>query len=239
MHHRGTLTGTPATGLMDGPTGTCLTLPLPGRGGIRRLPPTRSEREQTLRQTRARHSGGETLPTAPPTDPVSRVRHWVQNTRVRRHPNKGLGNCLFLAVSQALTEQGHPRNHLDLRQEVARYIQSHADALIHAWDWQMLEAPDKARPCRDINEYLEALRRPGAWGGSLELAAMASMFPAKAIMILGPHSHPTVLGDRQRPIPPVAGNRIALWYQGGHYEAISSEIPEWIWGMLWEGSTSR
>ena len=197
-------------------------------------PPTRSEREQTLRWTRARHSGGETLPTAPPTDPVGRVRHWVQNTRVRRHPNEGLGNCLFLAVSQTLTEQGHASNHLDLRQEVARYIQAHTEAFIPAWDWQMLEAPGTAIPCRDINEYLEALRRPGAWGGSLELAAMASMFPAKAIMILGPHSHPTVLGDRQRPIPPVAGNRIALWYQGDHYEAISSEIPGGIWGMLWE-----
>ena len=232
--HRGTFAGTPATGLMDGPTGTNLTPPLPGRGGIRRLPPTSNAGEQTLRQTRARHSGGGALPTTPPTDPVGRVRHWVQNTRVRRHPNEGLGNCLFLAVSQALTEQGHARNHLDLRQEVARYIQAHADALIHAWDWQMPEAPDTARPCRDINEYIEALRRPGAWGGSLELAAMASMFPAKAIMVLGPQSHPMVLGDRQRPIPPVAGNRIALWYHGNHYERISSEIPGWIWGMLWE-----
>ena len=204
-----------------------------GRGGIRRLPPMRSEREQILRQTRTRHSGGEALPTAPPTDPVGRVRHWIQNTRVRRHPNEGLVNCLFLAASQALTEQGYARNHLDLRQEVTRYIQAHADALIHTWDWQIPEAPGTARPCQDSNEYLEALRQPGAWGGSLELAAMASMFPNKAIMVLGPHSHPTVLGDRQRSVT-TTGNRIALWYQGGHYEMISSEIPGWIWGLLWE-----
>ena len=200
--HRGTFIETPATGLRDRPTGTIMALPLPGRGGIRRLPPTNSEREQSLRLTRARHSREGALPTAPPTDPVGRVRHWVQSTRVRRHPNEGLGNCLFLAVSQTLTEQGHASNHLDLRQAVTGYIQAHADALLHAWDWQMPEAPDTARPCRDINEYLEALRQPGAWGGTLELAAMASMFPAKAIMVLGPHSHPIVLGDRQRPIPP-------------------------------------
>ena len=62
---------------------------------------------------------------------------------------------------------------------------------------------------------------------------MASVFPNKAIMVLGPHSHPTVLGDRQRSVP-TTGNRIALWYQGGHYEMISSEIPGWIWGLLWE-----
>ena len=128
-----------------------MALPLPGRGGVRKLPATNNDREQ-LRQTRARHSGRGTLPTTTPTVPVGRVRHWIQNTRVLRHPNEGLGNCLFLAVSQALVEQGHDSNHLDLRQAVTRYIRAHADALIHAWDWQMPEAPDMARPCQDINE---------------------------------------------------------------------------------------
>ena len=67
----------------------------------------------------------------------------------------------------------------------------------------------------------------------MELLALSSLLNGMPILVLGPGSDPTAVGDRARPFPLHDDGRIALWFSGGHYEFILSDLPGWMWQAVW------
>ena len=67
----------------------------------------------------------------------------------------------------------------------------------------------------------------------MELVALGLLYPTRPILVVGPRTPPIIFSDPRHPLTPRQEDRIALWFQGSHYELITSEIPEWLWQQVW------
>ena len=167
------------------------------------------------------------------SDQLRAVWKWTQDSVLMRHPNPGAGDCLYHAMAQALATTGDPTTQGRLRKDTVEYMRHHTEEVLHAWDY---ETPEPiSSPCHSFPAYLEAAAQPGAWAGDVELVALGKMFPSHPILVLSPGGTPMIFGDRALPLPRME-DRITLWLQGGHFELLSSPVPEWIWSALWEDS---
>ena len=163
--------------------------------------------------------------------PLLPVQQWLECTSLTRHSNAGKGDCLFLAAAQALRDKGHSTRHHRLREQTADYLQANPGIAEEAWDGLTPTAPAHQHPCT-FEEYIVALRQLGAWGSPLELQALAHLFPGTSFLVLGPHMNPTtVCANWQH--PPNPARRIHLWLQDGHFEWISSTVPDWVGDLVW------
>lgn len=95
---------------------------------------------------------------------------------VIRIQNEGLGNCLFIAVSQSIeatSKQQH--SHRSIRAAAVKHLRKHRDQYFMWWDnlW-----PDGTKCVKEtidgFDEYIGKLAQIGSWAGSLELAALAT-----------------------------------------------------------------
>ena len=163
--------------------------------------------------------------------PLLPIQQWLECTSLTRHCNTGKGNCLFLAAAQALRSKGHKAHHRHLREQTADYLRANPGIAEEAWDGLTPDAPAHQRPCT-FEEYIVAVRQLGTWGGLLELQVLAHLFPGTSFLVLGPHMNPTtVCADWQHPPNPT--RRIHLWLQDGHFEWISSTVPDWVGDLVW------
>ncbi len=114
--------------------------------------------------------------------------------------NAGGGNCLFLAIAQALPDVGP----LVLRSEqLRRMAVSFMATFFDAVTWW--GSPQKKK------NYLVYMQQDGAWGGDFEIAAL-SLHLGRTIVV---HSV-----EFDAPVTYNAGQRetIELYHNGGHYE---------------------
>ena len=90
-------------------------------------------------------------------------------------PNKGEGNCVFHAASQGLNKLLNKKlSHRELRATVCKYLENHSRQYQLFWDG-FQPHPDENR-CQSWETYLKLLRKIGAWGGHLEMHAIADAY---------------------------------------------------------------
>lgn len=93
-------------------------------------------------------------------------------------PNQGEGDCLFHAVAQALSErEGKKRVHTQVRAARVAQLQRQSEKFERHWDHR--SPSETEAPMASWKEYLDAVSKRGAWGGYLELDAMASTLGAR------------------------------------------------------------
>ena len=189
------------------------------RGGARGIAP-RTELTTTDPRTQA-------------MDPLGIVKKWIGESVMIRQPDPGNGDCLFHSVAQGFARQGIHRTHDRLRQETVQHIQQNAAEIAKAWDHHTPAAPGNSVPCSSIEEYIRLVSQPGAWAGNMELLAISRIHPDHPMLTIGPRTQPTALGNRQQ-VPPPPRNRISLWLANGHYELLTSIVPEWVWITVWD-----
>ncbi|KAG2444687.1 hypothetical protein HXX76_001431 [Chlamydomonas incerta] len=84
------------------------------------------------------------------------------------------GHCMYRAVEDQLGQAGAgaapPPDHLALRRLAAGYIRSHADDFLPF----IFDEDEKGEPGEQLEAYCEELEGTAAWGGQLELGALAA-----------------------------------------------------------------
>ena len=169
--------------------------------------------------------------------PLHPIAQWIAQANIRRHPNARQGDCLFLAVAQALRMQGHVVHHTGLRQAAAALFRGQPGGSSTTWDGRTPTAPSMQTMCT-WEEHTTAIRLPGALGSPLELQVLTQMYPEVFFLILGPGLKPcTICAQYQS--PPDVAHRIDLWLEGGHYELLRTTVPPWVWEMVWAFDTER
>ena len=173
-------------------------------------------------------------------DPYQDVKEWLRNhqDKVEVLKNPGEGDCLFHAMSQALERHGLHIPHLRLRRDTARYMQEHPEQVLDRWDGRTPDHPQHATSCETFEAYIRAIQQPGAWAGEMELIALSHMFPAHPILIIGTQSPPIAFGSRERALSPPP-RRMVFWLALGHFELVTTPIPEWIWQIVWGDPGAR
>lgn len=140
---------------------------------------------------------------------------------VEKIQNQGEGNCLFLAVSQAIENSGGgAHNHRSVRAAAVTHLRKHAAKYALFWDGLR---PDGTKmdsiSLESFLKYLDLVGEVGAWAGNLEIAALASTLD-RPITVL--HEHGQVYQFNAE------GSKkdLFLFYQTcGHYECLKT-TPE-------------
>lgn len=135
--------------------------------------------------------------------------------KIQRSP--GDGTCLFHSVAAQV--QGYPNGHA-LRADVVKHLKVPNQTLagLPVGEWTGVDAPSVAA-------YCNRMAGRGAWGGGVELAAMADMFHAKVRVFVPPRDgtrHAPCISTFHPSSPPT-GPTIRLLYSGrAHYDALQS-----------------
>lgn len=124
---------------------------------------------------------------------------------IRRQP--GDGNCLFHSLAHGLRDRGRTTAY-SLRAEIVDFIETNpALELIDApvKDWVMWET------ALSVPEYCARMRRPGEWGGAIEMAVFAQLTGCHVLVYETDRSQQaTVVGYRRihtfAPTPPKAAD---------------------------------
>ena len=102
--------------------------------------------------------------------------------------NAGEGNCVFLALADALTGlQIKPgATGKDVRSHVAEFLLTRQEAFAGHWDGLATycgieDGPDRAQI--SWPEYCSAMMRPGTWGGTPELLAAAALWRLEIVIL--------------------------------------------------------
>lgn len=109
-------------------------------------------------------------PSAPPTD-YAVLKPFLRQQG--REPDRvlGDGNCLFRALSLALTgEQGH---HVELRKILAEFETSNVATFEGVQTAINSTRKQRAVP---FSDYVRNIKKVGVWGTNLEIIAAASLF---------------------------------------------------------------
>ena len=143
-------------------------------------------------------------------------------------PNAGQGNCLFHAVSDACKLVGLSRGHGVLRAMAVTHLRKYKDAYEPAWDMTAPDAEEKAMDAAAFERYLDLVAEEGAWGGALEITALANTLNMKIRVKTGDNTY--VFNN--------AGQKgtLNLNFAHKHYEALKGQIRnESDWGTIQEG----
>ena len=134
--------------------------------------------------------------------------------------NEGSGNCLFAAVAEALAAQGRTRRtHAEVRNLAVTHLRTHTKTYEGFWRGDAPDSQGTPIKGQGFQEYLKLLGKDGAWGGSLEIAALATTL-AQPIFVFRPGE------DGVRAFNGGAkGTPIALWFADRHYQALVSDGP--------------
>ena len=134
------------------------------------------------------------------------------------------GNCLFHAVANQIPEETHE----SLRELACTALESNSTQLnaqleIGGADVILINPEVIAEERIDNSEqYVELMKRPGTWGGEIELAALAQLFNRPITVIANgycPLIYPSFIDSQGRPFYP--GNPIFIYYNGhNHYQAL-------------------
>ena len=149
--------------------------------------------------------------------------------------NEGAGNCLFLAVAQALMsveKEKKKRTGRQIRQFVAEFMNRHAQEYEALWD----EAkPITENPLESWNgtftEYLTAMRTNGTWGTYLECFALSHALQRNILVL---NSNKNEVWNFRADTSSAA---ICLLFSdegGGHYEFINGDVEDDLWAWAKE-----
>ncbi|CAE7627834.1 unnamed protein product, partial [Symbiodinium necroappetens] len=136
--------------------------------------------------------------------------------------NDGQGDCLFLAVSEALVAQGRSRRAAtDLRNLCVTHLRKHEATYSAFWRGDAPNAEQSDIKSQGFAEYLRLIGRDKAWGGSIELAALASTLnqPIFVVRPLDGEFDIRVFGPTNSKATP-----LTLWFQHRHYQALVGDV---------------
>ncbi|TFK47181.1 hypothetical protein OE88DRAFT_1811362 [Heliocybe sulcata] len=117
----------------------------------------RAPQQMRSRQTRSK---GKVL--SDPTQNTQDLHHQLRAMGLYAANTLGDGNCLFRALSDQL--YGTEAYHLQLRQQICNWIESHKDRYAPFCEDE-----------RGLDTHLRCMRQPATYGGHMELSAFAHM----------------------------------------------------------------
>ncbi|CAE7545516.1 otu2, partial [Symbiodinium microadriaticum] len=165
---------------------------------------------------------GKSEPKQDDVAPAKKVKAHARNLPIGTSlkDNSGGGDCLFHAFADCLVAQGRSaRTAAELRKLCVTHIRKHAKSYEGYWRG---DAPDaQGTPIRDqgFEEYMRLLAKAGAWGGSIEIAALANTL-AQPVFVFRP------VDDDIRVFQGTAkGTPTCLWYEARHYQALIGSAP--------------
>ena len=136
---------------------------------------------------------------------------------VQRIPNEGQGNCLFLAVAHGIKRAGGgEHHHRAIRAAALTHLRKHMAKYFLFWDGRDTNGTEmKEQTLEGFKAYVEEVSKNGAWGGNLEVAALAATLD-RPITVL--HEQGQVYSYN----PEGAKKDVFLYYttHPGHYEAL-------------------
>lgn len=165
---------------------------------------------------------GKRCAASPEKAPAGKKRATVQTvpTGMTRVPNEGNGNCVCLALGQALAAKpDKPKAHRGIRAALVAHLRKHTDRYEPWWDGLRPQKDDEE--CPNWDTYLRVLAKDGAWAGTLELAAAAAHFD-RTIVVFGPH-----LATPEAYNTSSTKGCVCSWYDrdAGHYEWLKGTLP--------------
>ena len=131
---------------------------------------------------------GKTRPKTPEA-PSKRRKTTLHGIPVRMElkDNPGAGNCLFAAVADALEAQGRSkRSPAEIRNLTVTHLRTHARSYEGFWKGDAPSAEGADMKVKGFAEYLRLLARDGAWGGSIEVPALAATLAQPIFGAVGP-----------------------------------------------------
>lgn len=140
--------------------------------------------------------------------------------------NAGQGECLFLALADTLQHQGRSkRSAAELRNLVVTHLRRHKATYAGFWRGDAPSAEQEPMLEEGFDAYLLKLSKPGAWAGSIELAAAAATL-AQQIFVFRPH--PDRAGEFDIRVFGAPGSKtpLALWFRDRHYQALVGESAD-------------
>ncbi|CAE7777915.1 unnamed protein product, partial [Symbiodinium sp. CCMP2456] len=140
--------------------------------------------------------------------------------------NAGQGECLFLALADTLQHQGRSkRSAAELRNLVVTHLRRHKATYAGFWRGDAPSAEQEPMLDEGFDAYLLRLSKPGAWAGSIELAAAAATL-AQQIFVFRPH--PDRAGEFDIRVFGAPGSKtpLALWFRDRHYQALVGESAD-------------
>ena len=142
--------------------------------------------------------------------------------------NAGQGNCLFHAVSDACKIIGQSRGHGVLRAMTVTHLRKYKEAYEATWDMCTPDAEGKPMDAADFEKYLDMLAADGAWGGALEITALANTLNVSIRVFTADTTY--VFNDSGKK------GTLMLHFYGSHFEAMKGQIRSAEdWGKLTPG----
>lgn len=136
--------------------------------------------------------------------------------------NTGGGDCLFLTCAQGInevTKREKPVTHRMLRASICKTFESKPSQYKPFWDEKCPSYNEE--PCNSWEEYISKLKKVGAWGGHLEMHAIAALYNVQ-INVLTPGGVCNTVNEK-------SDTAIYLWLKGKHYELLQGAHPTaWI-----------
>lgn len=122
------------------------------------------------------------------------IKKCLQSRQLALHPIPSDGDCLYNAVCHQLNITGRkPIDTPTLRRLTAEYVAVNKDSLIF-----YMSNPDTGDELTDeeFEKYCDAIRNTKAWGGHIEIKAIAEILkaPIEVLQATGP---PTIQGEQQ------------------------------------------
>ncbi|KXZ45272.1 hypothetical protein GPECTOR_56g368 [Gonium pectorale] len=122
-----------------------------------------------------------------------RLRELLAPLRLGIREIRADGHCLYRAVEDQLSQQAgasSPHDHLALRRLAAAHIRSHADDFLPF----IFDEDSEGGPQEQLEAYCAELEGTAAWGGQLELGALAQVLK-RQIKVYACGMPPVTLGD--------------------------------------------
>ena len=135
--------------------------------------------------------------------------------------NPGNGNCLFHAIADCLHAQGRSkRTAMEIRVLAATHLRTHAKYYEGFWKGDAPEATHVDIREEGFAEYIRRIGRDGAWGGSLEIAALAYTL-AQPVFVFRPNDDGVRVFNGK-----AKGTPLALWFDKQHYQALIGAVAQ-------------
>ena len=131
----------------------------------------------------------------------------------------GGGDCLFHVFAKGLppsSQTGKARTHEDTRAKCATYLTKHRAEMEPFYDGKAPTAGEEELG-EGYDAYLKRIVKKGAWGGALEVTALARAYDAPTVVISD--SMPPVVANRKGKHPP-----IYMRLSDKHYQLLKGTI---------------
>jgi len=143
-----------------------------------------------------------------------RIQGLLAARGLKLHEVPSDGDCMFASVAHQL---GKALSVADLRKQTGNELRSNKSAY-----WPFLSSPKTGEPYseEEYNNYCKVMETTPAWGGQVELLALATVLGRPLTVIQGEGQESLVVGDGQKGQPLILTYHRHMYGLGEHYNSV-------------------